>query len=89
MYNQALMRQMKKKFVDDDTHGTGGGPCHLYGGGAPHQQINTQACGQSSQEFETRPSKSTGPAPGQTPSPVPGQSTVSGQDGQPVWYQNK
>ena len=77
MYNQALMRQMKKKFVDDDTHGT------------VTFMINTLACGQSSQEFETRPSKSTGPAPGQTPSPVPGQSTVSGQDGQPVWYQNK
>ena len=26
-----------------------GGPCHLYGGGAPHQQINTRACGLSSQ----------------------------------------
>ena len=27
-----------------------GGPCHLYGGVAPPQQINTRACGQSSQE---------------------------------------
>ena len=26
-----------------------GGPCHLYGGGAPHYQINTRARGQSSQ----------------------------------------
>ena len=26
-----------------------GGPCHLYGGGAPREQINTRACGQASQ----------------------------------------
>ena len=29
---------------------TGGGPCHLYGGGAPHHQINTRACGHTSMD---------------------------------------
>jgi hypothetical protein len=31
-----------------------GGPCHLYGGGAPPQQINTRACGQSSQKNDVK-----------------------------------
>jgi hypothetical protein len=58
-----------------------GGPCHLYGGGAPPQQINTRACGQSSQENENEvsssqsaslaPGQSTSLVPEQFPSPVP------------------
>ena len=40
--------------TDEEEFGDGpepntGGPCHLYGGGAPHQQTNTRACGQSGQ----------------------------------------
>jgi hypothetical protein len=33
---------------DDENLPSTGGPCHQYGGGAPHQQINTRARGQSS-----------------------------------------
>ena len=32
-----------------------GGPCHLNGGGAPHQQINTRACGHNSQPANPLP----------------------------------
>ena len=41
------------------------GPCHLYGGGAPPQQINTRACGQPSQENdeETKSSQPTSLVP--------------------------
>ena len=37
-----------------------GGPCHLYGGGAPQQKINTRACGLISQTISpSQPSQST------------------------------
>ena len=38
----------EEEFEDISGPGTGG-PCHHYGGGAPHYQINTRACGQSGQ----------------------------------------
>ena len=38
----------EEEFGDEPEPNTGG-PCHLYGGGAPHQQTNTRACGQSGQ----------------------------------------
>ena len=37
---------------EEDVQPSIGGPCHLYGGGAPNQQINTQARGQSCRSLD-------------------------------------
>ena len=52
-----------------------GGPCHLYGGEAPHQQTNTRACGQSSQEPEIGQKRPAGLAPSQATNLEPGRQT--------------
>jgi hypothetical protein len=46
-----------------------GGPCHQYGGGAPPKQINTRACGQSSQKNENENVAQSSQPISQAPSP--------------------
>jgi hypothetical protein len=47
--NEHLLYETDEEEFEDTIGPYTGGPCHLYGGGAPHHQTNTRACGQSSQ----------------------------------------
>jgi hypothetical protein len=51
-HDQLLYDTDDEEFKGDDEASTGG-PCQLYGGGAPHQQRNTWVCGQFSQSSRT------------------------------------
>ena len=46
--NEHLLYETDEEEFEDTFGPYTGGPCHLYGGGAPHHQTNTRACGQSS-----------------------------------------
>ena len=52
-----------------------GGPCHQIGGGAPPQQINTRARGQTSQKYDVSTSGKINLMPGQLPRLAPEHAT--------------